>query len=174
MVGHRNPYPVTVSRNIGDCVTAAAQNARVAPTRLRRAQLISVANEISKVYCRTVNVVLTLMIGQKRFYMSKVTPNVGRDRQGGTPNKAQGVRDQSRSAVAAVTMRELFRLTPTEARIAHALAHGKSIAEIASAHRASRETVRKQLKTVFAKTGTNRQAQCVSVLLRSGAGSAEE
>ncbi len=77
------------------------------------------------------------------------------------------VRDPNRSVSALVHLRALFHFTPTEARIAQALANGKSIAEIASAHRANIQTVRKQLKVIFAKTGTNRQAQCVSLILRS-------
>jgi len=77
------------------------------------------------------------------------------------------IRDPDRSITAKVTLRALFKLTPTEARIAEALANGKTIGEIAAAHRASQQTVRKQLKIIFAKTGTNRQAQCVAVILRS-------
>jgi DNA-binding CsgD family transcriptional regulator len=84
------------------------------------------------------------------------------------------VRDPNRSMSAIATLRELFHLTPTEARIAQALANGKTIAEIASAHRATLQTVRKQLKIIFAKTGTNRQAQCIAVILRSVATIARE
>lgn len=77
------------------------------------------------------------------------------------------IRDPDRSITAKATLRALFKLTPTEARIAEALANGKTIGEIAAAHRASLQTVRKQLKIIFAKTGTNRQAQCVAMILRS-------
>jgi DNA-binding CsgD family transcriptional regulator len=84
------------------------------------------------------------------------------------------VRDPNRSMSAIATLRELFHFTPTEARIAQALANGKSIAEIAAAHRANLQTVRKQLKSIFAKTGTNRQAQCVAVILRSVASIAHQ
>jgi DNA-binding CsgD family transcriptional regulator len=77
------------------------------------------------------------------------------------------IRDPDRSISATASLQALFRFTPTEARIAQALANGKTIAEIASARRATLPTVRKQLKTIFAKTGTNRQAQCVAVILRS-------
>jgi DNA-binding CsgD family transcriptional regulator len=84
------------------------------------------------------------------------------------------VRDPNRSMSATATLRAVFQLTPTEARIAQALANGKTITEIASAHRATLQTVRKQLKIIFAKTGTNRQAQCVAVILRSVATIARE
>ena len=76
------------------------------------------------------------------------------------------VQDPGRSMSAIATLRALFQFTPTEARIAQALANGKTVAEIAAAHRATHQTVRKQLKIIFAKTGTNRQAQCIAVILR--------
>ena len=84
------------------------------------------------------------------------------------------IRDPDRSMSATATLRVLFHFTPTEARIAQALVNGKTIAEIASAHRATLQTVRKQLKIIFAKTGTNRQAQCVAVILRTVATIARE
>jgi DNA-binding NarL/FixJ family response regulator len=77
------------------------------------------------------------------------------------------VRDPNRSMSAIATLRALYHFTPTEARIAQALVNGKSITEIAATHRATLQTVRKQLKLILAKTGTNRQAQCVAVILRS-------
>jgi len=84
-----------------------------------------------------------------------------------SPSAIVFIRDPNRSLSAAATLQALFRLTPTEARIAQALADGKTIAEIAADHRATLQTVRKQLKIIFTKTGTNRQAQCVAVILRS-------
>ncbi len=59
----------------------------------------------------------------------------------------------------------LFDLTPTEARIAKAIACGRQISSIAHDHGVSSETVRSQLKSVFAKTGTSRQADLVRLLL---------
>jgi DNA-binding CsgD family transcriptional regulator len=77
------------------------------------------------------------------------------------------VRDPNPALSARAPLEALFELTPTEARIALALANGKTLAEVAAASRVSLLTVRKQCKEIFAKTGTNRQAQCVSVILRS-------
>ena len=57
-----------------------------------------------------------------------------------------------------------FCLTPGEARVAAAAAQGASPDELARAHGVSTNTVRSQLSTIFLKTGTNRQAQLVSVL----------
>jgi DNA-binding CsgD family transcriptional regulator len=83
------------------------------------------------------------------------------------PSAIVFIRDPNRLISAVAALQALFQLTPAEARIAEALANGKSLAEIAVSQRASRQTVRKQLKAIFAKTGTNRQAQCVAAILRS-------
>jgi DNA-binding CsgD family transcriptional regulator/PAS domain-containing protein len=91
-----------------------------------------------------------------------------------SPSAILFIRDPNRSMSATATLQALFRLTPTEARIAQGLADGKTIAEIAATHRATLQTVRTQLKSIFAKTGTNRQAQCVAVILRSVATIARE
>jgi DNA-binding CsgD family transcriptional regulator len=59
----------------------------------------------------------------------------------------------------------LFELTPAEARIASRLAAGLRPREIADDQGLSVGTVRNQIKRVFAKTGTDRQAELVRVLL---------
>jgi DNA-binding CsgD family transcriptional regulator len=51
----------------------------------------------------------------------------------------------------------LFDLTPAEARVARGIAQGLSPAEVSKQLNLSYETVRTQLKRVFAKTSTNRQ-----------------
>ena len=61
-------------------------------------------------------------------------------------------------------IRGLFDLTPAEARVASAITEGLSVDEIAARHTVSYETVRAQVKAVFAKTGTNRQSQVSSLL----------
>lgn len=58
----------------------------------------------------------------------------------------------------------LFDLTPAEARVTSLLVEGKSVGMIARAHAVTDNTVRMQLKSVFAKTGVNRQAQLVGLL----------
>lgn len=84
------------------------------------------------------------------------------------------VRDPSPAVVSAAALQALFNLTPTEARIAQALSIGKTLSEIASVQNGSVQTVRKQLKNIFAKTGTNRQADCVALITRSAAALARE
>lgn len=57
-----------------------------------------------------------------------------------------------------------FDLTPGEARVAIATAHGASPEDIATTHRVSIHTIRAQLRTIFSKTGTTRQPELVSLL----------
>lgn len=59
-----------------------------------------------------------------------------------------------------------FRLTPAEVRLCLALAEGLTLTEAAERLGITRATVRDRLKTVFHKTGTNRQAELVSLLIR--------
>lgn len=70
-----------------------------------------------------------------------------------------------RSSIEAIAA--LFGLTPAEARLAAALAAGRSIDEYAEEAGLSRETARQYLKRVFQKTGTRRQGELVAKLLRS-------
>ena len=51
-----------------------------------------------------------------------------------------------------------FGLTPRETQVALHLAGGGSIADYAAEHGLSEQTVRSQLKSIFGKTGVNRQA----------------
>lgn len=59
----------------------------------------------------------------------------------------------------------LFDLSPAEARIARALADGGSVESCAIEFRVSPETVRKQVRSIMSKTGTNRQVDLVRLLL---------
>lgn len=64
-------------------------------------------------------------------------------------------------------LRELFHLTSAEARVTWALARGLSVEEIAEQANVAISTVRSQLKQILDKTGTRRQAELVSLVLRS-------
>jgi DNA-binding CsgD family transcriptional regulator len=59
-----------------------------------------------------------------------------------------------------------FGLTAAEARLAVLLAVGGGINEAAAALGVRRETVRSQLRTIFAKTNTGRQAELAELLAR--------
>jgi DNA-binding CsgD family transcriptional regulator len=63
-------------------------------------------------------------------------------------------------------LRSLFALTPAEARLASRLAAGASLEEAAEALAIAKNTARIQLRAVFAKTGTARQAELVALLAR--------
>lgn len=58
----------------------------------------------------------------------------------------------------------LFDLTPAEAKVARAIARAQSIEAIATAHHVTAETVRGQIKAIFMKTGTSRQAELTRLL----------
>ncbi|TFZ02164.1 helix-turn-helix transcriptional regulator [Ramlibacter henchirensis] len=59
----------------------------------------------------------------------------------------------------------VFGLTPAECRIATMLAEGLSLKQIADAQGTQHETVRKQLRSIYQKTSTNRQPELVRLLL---------
>lgn len=65
---------------------------------------------------------------------------------------------------------DLFGLNPSEARLAHALASGLDIKEAAEAQGITLSTARTYLKRLFLKTGANRQAELVRLLLNAVAG----
>ncbi|MBV9539200.1 MAG: helix-turn-helix transcriptional regulator [Acidisphaera sp.] len=58
-------------------------------------------------------------------------------------------------------------LTPREASLAELLARDMTLAEAAAALRITRENARTHLKRIFSKTETRRQAELVSLILRS-------
>lgn len=58
----------------------------------------------------------------------------------------------------------LFDLTPGESRVARAISQGETVQKISTSLGISQETVRAQLKAVFSKTGTHRQAELVRLL----------
>lgn len=65
----------------------------------------------------------------------------------------------------AALIQGLFDLTPSEARVAQAIAAGAQPADIARQQGVGVDTVRTHMKGVFAKTGTSRQAE-LALLLR--------
>jgi DNA-binding CsgD family transcriptional regulator len=75
------------------------------------------------------------------------------------------IKDPELSTLAVGTLQEMFGLTRAEAALAKELADGRSIEDIATARRIRLSTARTQLKAIFAKTATNRQAQLVAMLL---------
>jgi DNA-binding CsgD family transcriptional regulator/PAS domain-containing protein len=70
------------------------------------------------------------------------------------------------AAPVATILEQAFGLTPAEARLASQIAAGRTLAEIARQQGIGRETVRSQLKAVFEKTGTARQAELALLLAK--------
>ncbi|MDV2968450.1 MULTISPECIES: response regulator [Nitratireductor] len=72
---------------------------------------------------------------------------------------------ERRPAVPDELLAKLFDLTPTEAQVARALAHGRRTDEIAQDLAVSPTTVAFHLRNLFGKTGTHRQADLIVLLL---------
>jgi DNA-binding CsgD family transcriptional regulator len=72
---------------------------------------------------------------------------------------------ESPPRLAADVLQRLFGLTPALARLASAIAAGKTVQEYAEAHGVTKDTARRQLKDLMARTGTRRQAELVRLLL---------
>jgi len=64
-------------------------------------------------------------------------------------------------------LRTLFGLSPAECRVALLLGDGRSPREISQAVGVSFNTVRSQMKSIFAKTGVRRQGELVRLLLNN-------
>lgn len=60
-----------------------------------------------------------------------------------------------------------FGLTPAEARLAAHLVNGGMAADYAAERKLSPHTVRNQLRSIYAKTNTNRQVSLLQLLLRA-------
>ncbi len=71
----------------------------------------------------------------------------------------------SRALLSADALREMFDLTPTEARVAHLLASGLRPDDIAREMEVAPTTVAFHLRNAFAKTRTHRQAELVGLVL---------
>lgn len=63
-------------------------------------------------------------------------------------------------------LRCYYELTPAEAELTSLLSQGLSLEEAASKRGVSRNTARGQLKRIFSKTRTNRQAELVGLVLK--------
>lgn len=69
--------------------------------------------------------------------------------------------------ISEAALRDLFELTRMEALLARRLAEGLSVTEAADALGIAVNTARSHLRAIFEKTGTQRQAQLIRLVLRS-------
>lgn len=65
-----------------------------------------------------------------------------------------------------VALAATWGFTPAEAELAHELLGGSSLDDVAAAGHVSKNTVRTQIRALFAKTDTSRQADLVRVMLQ--------
>lgn len=71
-----------------------------------------------------------------------------------------------RPPACAPALEKIFGLTTAEGRLAAQLSNGISLASIARERKVSITTLRTQLASIFAKTGTSRQPELVALLAR--------
>jgi DNA-binding CsgD family transcriptional regulator len=72
-----------------------------------------------------------------------------------------------KSSTSPEALQQLYRLTPAESRLAQLLASGNTLKEASEQLGVAMSTVRSQLKSLFAKTNTNRQSELMRLLLLS-------
>jgi DNA-binding CsgD family transcriptional regulator len=65
-------------------------------------------------------------------------------------------------------LRDLFELTPTEAKVALSIVAGNDVPDAARELRVSTNTIHTHLRRIFRKLGVGRQADLVRVLTRAG------
>ncbi|HET9578585.1 MAG TPA: hypothetical protein VFP44_12200 [Usitatibacter sp.] len=80
------------------------------------------------------------------------------------PHALMWIIDTEPHAAEIARLREIFELTPTEARVAEALACGKTLTASARDLGMPRATAKSHLDAVFSKTGSRRQAQLVRLM----------
>lgn len=98
--------------------------------------------------------------------LSKRIPNLGLTSEFSPCNVLCIVAPLDRRRIATTNqMMDLFGLSAAEARLARALCHGDSLEEYATDQGLKLPTVKTQLRSIFAKTGTARQSSLVRVLL---------
>jgi DNA-binding CsgD family transcriptional regulator len=89
---------------------------------------------------------------------------------GGSPQPAVAVfitDPEDRACGSADVLRRLFQLTDAEARLAAMVGSGTLLGEAAEALGISRDAARSQLKSIFIKTGTTRQAELVRLIAQA-------
>lgn len=119
--------------------------------------------------------VITLLLNpinsqQQRYSLALVRLNCQKQKSGSSTVASVGnvlcliaPLDHRRFATVRQLM-DLFGLSAAEARLARALCHGDSLEEYARDQGLKMPTVKTQLRSVFAKTGTDRQSALVRLL----------
>lgn len=100
--------------------------------------------------------------GQQPLHLL-VVPVSGRDQPGLACIFINMPRDDGISGLA-----RRYNLTPAETRVLAGLVRGLALADIAEIHGVSQNTLRIQLRRVFAKTDTHRQAQLIQLAFAHG------
>jgi DNA-binding CsgD family transcriptional regulator len=75
------------------------------------------------------------------------------------------IRSDEKPPTNATRLQMVFELTPAETRLAEHLVSGKNLSEIGEELRVGRETLKSQLRSLFAKTDTRRQGELIALLI---------
>lgn len=104
----------------------------------------------------------------RRPYPVLITPILGRSEHSSMADAAAiiFISDPEIRGVSIVNvLMEMYGLTPAEAELAQFLSQGHSLEKAAKARHVTLNTVRSQLKQIFAKTDTNRQGELLRLIL---------
>jgi DNA-binding CsgD family transcriptional regulator len=71
------------------------------------------------------------------------------------------------ATISSAVLSDIYRLTRTEREVARCVADGDSLQEVARRLGVTLATIRTHLRSIFAKTGTSRQAELVRLLIQS-------
>ncbi len=122
---------------------------------------------------RTRSAGLRLARAARTAPLDVIVVSLARPRWGASPGGPVAVvfvSDPERAHVAPERLlRDLYGLTPAEARLAMSLAHGHSLTAAAAEVGVTRNTAHTQLASVFAKTGSSTQPELVRLLHRGPA-----
>lgn len=137
----------TISSRIGDAIRQAAAATSEAPPRVVELPRVGAGGSYRLVVARITRPNAGLDSNLREFFLAFVSE----------PDRPR--------VVPPALLAEIFGLTPSESRVSGELLLGQSPAEIGETLGTSTATVRVHLKAIFAKTGTNSQAQAVARML---------
>ncbi len=149
----------------------AMENGRIVLLSSRQSKLLASINDVARGQDPPVRHIEVPRLSKKRPYRLVVMniPRLGALPFGTSQPAAAVLLMDSEAALEPdpTILREVFSLTPAEARITARLILGRSVEAIALEAGVSVETVRSQVRSVLSKTGTNRQGELISLVLRT-------
>ena len=120
---------------------------------------------------QTGGIVKVQRMSRRKPYSLLMTPMRFHNTESGNVSYAVYIFDPEQQRTSAIDLfTSSYDLSPSEAELALCLAQGDSLEDAAAKRGVSRNTAKTQLHSIFSKTETNRQAELLSLMLRSVAG----